>query len=71
MRALRLLLGALLVVVAATPAAAGWLRAEGPGFIAYSRGSEADLRARMLELQRFDTLARSLTGIAPMPRCRR
>lgn len=53
-----------MLTLIATPAAAGWLRAEAPGFIAYSRGSEADLRVRLLELQRFDTLARSLTGIA-------
>lgn len=66
MTALKLLL-AMVLAGAASPAAAGWLRAEGPGFIAYSRGSEADLRARMLELQRFDTLARSLTGVAPDP----
>ncbi|TRW14530.1 hypothetical protein [Glacieibacterium frigidum] len=63
---LRFLLAAMLALMA-TPAAAGWLRADGPGFIAYSRGTEADLRARMLELQRFDTLARALTGLEPDP----
>ena len=46
-------------------ATARWLRAESASFVGYSRGSEAALRQRLTELQRFDALLRLLTGVTP------
>ena len=48
-------------------AAATWLRGEVPGVVAYSHGSEADLRARLVQIQKFVALARMLTGLEPSP----
>ena len=58
---------ALLWLAAAAPAEAAWLRAESPHFIVYGEGREADLRARVAELEDFDGLLRMLTGTNARP----
>ena len=56
-----------LVLLAATPARAEWLRAESPNFVMFSEGSEETLRARVEQLEEFDRLLRLLTGTSAPP----
>ncbi len=56
----------LLILMAPAGVAAQWLKAETPLFVAYSRGSEVDLRARVDELHRFDALLHLVTGLKPV-----
>jgi hypothetical protein len=58
----RILAGlAALIGVGTTPAQAEWRRAESPNFIFYGNLPAADLRARVLLLEDFDLLMRTLT----------
>ena len=62
----RVLLGAaLLLVFASAPARAEWRRAESPHFVVYSEESEPDLRERILLLENFRLLLRTMTTAAP------
>jgi hypothetical protein len=51
-----------LVSLAATPARAEWRRAESPNFVLYGNMSESALRERILLLEDFDRLLRTLTA---------
>lgn len=51
-----------LVMAGATPARAEWRRAESPNFVLYGNLSESNLRARILLLEDFDKLLRTLTS---------
>lgn len=51
-----------LLSAAATPAHAEWRRAESPNFILYGNLPESTLRARILLLEDFDRLLRTLTS---------
>jgi hypothetical protein len=51
-----------LVIAGATPASAEWRRAESPNFVLYGNVSEGNLRARILLLEDFDKLLRTLTS---------
>jgi hypothetical protein len=51
-----------LVMAGATPAQAEWRRAESPNFVLYGNLSESSLRARILLLEDFDKLLRTLTS---------
>jgi hypothetical protein len=51
-----------LVMAGATPARAEWRRAESPNFVLYGNLSEGNLRTRILLLEDFDRLLRSLTA---------
>lgn len=52
----------LIALVSAVPAHAEWRRAESPNFVLYGNVSEATLRARILLLEDFDRLLRTLTS---------
>lgn len=64
---LRRLAAALLMLCAATPAAAEWRKATTEKFTVYSDGGEAQLRAFITRLQRFDTFLRGRLGVANDP----
>lgn len=62
----RALLGAaLLLVFASAPARAAWRRAESPHFVVYSEESESAVRERILLLENFRLLLRTMTTAAP------
>lgn len=56
-----------LLVLTAAPARADWFRAESPNFIVYGESTQARVRERILLLERFDRLLRSLTGTTAPP----
>lgn len=60
----RLLLILCLLVAYASPAEAAWRRAESPHFIVYSEESEPRLRERILLLEDYDRLLRTLTTVS-------
>jgi tetratricopeptide (TPR) repeat protein len=51
----------------ALPAQAEWREARTDRFVVYSEGSEADLRARVITLHRFDRLVRAPFGLSDTP----
>lgn len=66
MRLIRLALAMLALVLPAT-AQAQWRRAESPNFVVYGEGSEARLRERILLLEDFDRLLRTVTSVNTPP----
>jgi hypothetical protein len=54
-------------LLAAAPARAEWRRAESPHFVLYGTLSEARLRERILLLEDFDRLMRTVTSISAPP----
>lgn len=57
----------LLLATAGSAAHAEWRRAESPQFVVYSEGSEQLLRQRILLLEDYDWLLRTLTGLKAPP----
>lgn len=55
------------LLLAAIPVQARWLRAETPSFVVYSQGSEESLRKQAEQLQAYDALLRTVTGVKAPP----
>lgn len=51
----------------AAPARASWRRAESPNFILFGNLPESELRQRILRLEGFDNLLRTMTGVTEAP----
>jgi hypothetical protein len=66
---MRRLLALVLIIMglAPVPASAEWLRAQSANFIVYSEGREAELVARVRQLEEFDRLLRMMTGTTEPP----
>lgn len=58
---------AALWLLGASPARAEWRRAESPNFIVYGAVSEAALQEKILQLEDFDQLLRSVTSVDAEP----
>ncbi|MGQ0661921.1 tetratricopeptide repeat protein [Sphingosinicella sp.] len=57
----------LLALIVTAPAAAEWRRAESPNFVLYGEQSESALRQRILLLEDFDRLLRTITNVNAPP----
>lgn len=66
-RLCRLALALGFLIAGGTAAHAEWRRAESPHFVVYSEGSESKLRERVLLLEDFDRLLRTITTIEAPP----
>lgn len=55
------------LLIAPGPALAEWHRAESPNFVVYGEGSAAQLRQRVLLLEDYDRLLRTLSGLTAPP----
>jgi hypothetical protein len=55
------------VLLWAVPARADWRRAESPNFILFGNLPESELRQRILRLEGFDNLLRTMTGVTEPP----